>query len=92
MLLKKGFDEFPHALGHQIGRYVHDGGALLGPPWPRYKNTPFYELKENQVFTLEPSLMVKNFGAVGIEEDVIITKDGAKYLSHLQEEIIVIKP
>jgi len=36
--------------------------------------------------------MVKNFGAVGIEEDVIITKDGAKYLSHLQEEIIVIKP
>jgi Xaa-Pro aminopeptidase len=91
-VVKKGFDEFPHALGHQIGRYVHDGGALLGPPWPRYKNTPFYELKENQVFTLEPSLMVKNFGAVGIEEDVIITEEGAKYLSHLQEELIVIKP
>ncbi len=26
-----GYPEFPYALGHQLGRVAHDGGALLGP-------------------------------------------------------------
>lgn len=90
-VVKQGFEEYKHALGHQLGRFVHDGGALLGPPWPRYKNAPFIEIKESQIFTLEPSLNVKNYGAVGIEEDVLTTKDGAKFLSHLQEKPYFIK-
>jgi Xaa-Pro aminopeptidase len=28
-----GYEEFPHALGHQVGRFAHDGTALLGPTW-----------------------------------------------------------
>jgi Xaa-Pro aminopeptidase len=87
----QGYPEYPHALGHQLGRFVHDGGALLGPNWARYKNTPFMELKEGQVFTLEPSLSVKGFGAVGIEEDVIVTKNGAEYLSKLQQQLFLVK-
>ncbi|MFB3851007.1 MAG: M24 family metallopeptidase [Acidobacteriota bacterium] len=86
-VVSSGYPEYPHALGHQLGRFVHDGGALLGPNWARYKNTPFMELKEGQVFTLEPSLSVKGFGAIGIEEDVIVTKEGAKYISNLQKEL-----
>ena len=31
-----GYDEFPHALGHQVGRFAHDGTALLGPAWEKY--------------------------------------------------------
>ena len=88
---KNGYPEYPHALGHQLGRYVHDGGALLGPAWARYKNTPFMKLGANQVFTLEPSLKVPGMGAIGIEEDVIVAEDGAKYLSHLQTELWLIK-
>jgi Xaa-Pro aminopeptidase len=90
-IVKEGFPEYPHALGHQVGRFVHDGGALLGPAWARYKNTPFMKLGLSQVFTLEPSLKVDGFGAIGIEEDVIVTKSGAKYLSHLQRELWLIK-
>lgn len=90
-VVSSGFPEYPHALGHQLGRFVHDGGALLGPNWARYKSTPYMELKEGQVFTLEPSLSVKGFGAIGIEEDVIVTKDGAKFLSNLQEKLWLIK-
>lgn len=82
-----GFPEYPHGLGHQVGRHVHDGGAMLGPAWARYKNTPFLPVAEGQVFTLEPSLTVPGFGAVGVEEDVVVTASGARYLATPQTEL-----
>jgi Xaa-Pro aminopeptidase len=91
MVTAAGFPEYPHALGHQVGRHVHDGGALLGPAWARYRDTPFMPVAENQVFTLEPSLNVPGFGAVGIEEDVVVTADGARYLAPPQTELWIIK-
>ena len=87
MVTEAGFPEYPHALGHQVGRHVHDGGALLGPAWARYRNTPFLPVAESQVFTLEPSLNVPGFGAVGIEEDVTVTPDGARFLAPPQTRL-----
>lgn len=89
-IVSQGYKEFPHALGHQVGRKAHDGGALLGPPWERYGNLPFIPLEEGQVFTIEPRLYIPQ-GVVTIEEMVIITKDGAEWLSPPQEEIYIIK-
>lgn len=91
MVTAAGFPEYPHALGHQVGRCVHDGGALLGPAWARYRNTPFMPTAENQVFTLEPSLNVPGFGAVGLEEDVVVTPDGARFLAPPQTELWVVR-
>ncbi len=91
MVTAAGFPEYPHALGHQVGRHVHDGGALLGPAWARYRNTPFMTAAENQVFTLEPSLNVPGFGAIGIEEDVAVTSDGARFLAPPQTELWVVR-
>jgi Xaa-Pro aminopeptidase len=91
MVTAAGFPEYPHALGHQVGRHVHDGGALLGPAWARYRNTPFMPAAENQVFTLEPSLSVPGFGAVGIEEDVVVTPDGARFLAPPQTELWIVE-
>ena len=48
-----GYTEFMHALGHQIGRNVHDGGCLLGPRWEKYGESPFYYVEKGQTFTLE---------------------------------------
>ncbi|MBX3009669.1 MAG: M24 family metallopeptidase [Melioribacteraceae bacterium] len=87
-----GYDEFPHGLGHQVGRATHDGGALMAPKWERYNNLPYLELEENNVFTIEPRLTIKDYGIATIEEMVLVTKDGVEWLSNRQKEIYLIKP
>ncbi|HMC67244.1 MAG TPA: Xaa-Pro peptidase family protein, partial [Gemmataceae bacterium] len=36
VIVEAGYEEFKHALGHSVGRAVHDGGTLLGPRWEKY--------------------------------------------------------
>ncbi len=84
-----GYAEFPHALGHQVGRFAHDGTALLGPAWEKYARKPFQPLEEGMVFTIEPRLTVQGKGVVTIEEMVVVEHDGARYLSVPQETLIV---
>ena len=88
VLTDSGYPEFMHALGHQLGRVAHDGGALLGPLWEKYGESPKQTLEVGQVFTIEPHLIVPNYGCVGIEEDVIMTKNGADYFTAPQQEIV----
>jgi Xaa-Pro aminopeptidase len=91
IIVDAGYDEFPHGLGHQVGRFSHDGTALLGPPWEKYAGKPFRKLERGMVFTIEPRLTVPNRGVATIEEMVVITGDGAEYLTHPQKELILIK-
>jgi len=86
----QGYDEFPHALGHQVGRFAHDGTALLGPAWEKYARKPFYPLEEGMVFTIEPRLTVPERGVATIEEMVVVTKTGAGYLSTPQKTLYLI--
>jgi Xaa-Pro aminopeptidase len=86
-----GYAEFPHALGHQVGRFAHDGTAILGPKWEKYAQKPFQKLEEGMVFTLEPRLTVAGKGVATIEEMVVVTKDGAEFLGRPQTELTLIK-
>jgi len=90
IIVKNGYEEFPHALGHQVGRYSHDGTTLLGPAWEKYGQKPFQKLEEGMVFTLEPRLTVPTRGVVTIEEMVMVTKTGAEFLSRPQTELLII--
>ena len=85
-----GFEEYPHALGHQIGRFAHDGAGLLCPKWDRYGNLPFEKVEARQVYTLEPRITLKEYGVATIEEIVVVEKDGCRFLSDPQREIYLI--
>jgi len=73
-----GYDEYPHGLGHQVGRVAHDGGAMMGPKWERYGNLPYLALEEGNVFTIEPRLTIKGYGIATMEEIVWVRKNGVE--------------
>ena len=90
-IVSQGYEEYPHALGHQVGRFAHDGTALLGPAWEKYAKKPFEPIEEGMVFTLEPRLTVAGRGIVTIEEMVVVKKEGAEFLSTPQKELLLIR-
>jgi Xaa-Pro aminopeptidase len=85
-----GYEEYQHALGHQIGRHAHDGGSLLGPRWERYGDTIELPVEVGNIFTLELYVTTENYGQVSLEEDILITKKGCEFLSHPQKKLICV--
>ncbi|MFX1562134.1 MAG: M24 family metallopeptidase [Promethearchaeota archaeon] len=63
-----------HGLGHGIGLDVHELPFLSPLPYP---------LRENAAIAIEPGLYYKRIGGVRIEDDVIITKRGARRITRL---------
>ncbi len=84
-----GYPEFNHGLGHQIGQAVHDGGAIVGPLWPRYGNLGTIPLEENNVFTVEFGITLDGIGHVSLEEDVLVTGQGGVLLCRPQHDLLV---
>ena len=91
-IVGKGFPSWNAALGHQLGKVAHDGGAILGPRTPRYDKPELIDtpLSANMVFTLEPGVPT-SAGRLGIEEDVVVTENGAVFLLEPQQELYLIK-
>ncbi|TMI59675.1 aminopeptidase P family protein [Candidatus Bathyarchaeota archaeon] len=88
VIVKRGYPEYKHALGHVLGRSTHEIGPLLGPRWPnRYGKQVEKPVQKDMVFTIEPSVTSK-LGTCNLEQDVLVTANGYQQLSKPQEEII----
>ncbi len=90
-VVKAGYDSYQYATGHHLGRAVHDGGGVVGPTWERYGDMPYRPLEAGHVYTIEPGCAVPGYGYIGIEEDVLVTEDGAVYLGTPQTELVVLE-
>ncbi len=65
---------FIHALGHSIGIEVHDGSGRFLSPGSKLI------LKSGMVSSVEPGIYVPGFGGARFEDDIVVTKNGARIL------------
>ncbi len=72
---------FTHGLGHALGLSVHDAGVGLAPG---VKDL----LEPGMVVTVEPGIYLPGHGGVRIEDDVVITKDGYRFLTTAPREYL----
>lgn len=86
-LVDEGYPEYQHAFGHHVGRAAHDGAMILGPRWERYGQLPNGVIEVGNVFAIELGVAVENFGYIGLEENIVVTENGARWLSDPQTEI-----
>jgi len=88
LIVKRGYPEYMHALGHVLGRSTHEIGPLLGPRWRnRYGAQGEKPVQKDMVFTVEPSVESK-FGTCNLEQDVLTTAEGYQNISTRQEDLI----
>lgn len=79
VIADEGFAEyFGHGLGHGIGLQIHEA------PWIRPSSDTV--LLEGMIFTLEPGIYLPGFAGVRIEDDVMVTREGAVQLTSLPKE------
>lgn len=74
----------PHALGHGLGIKEHDFPTRMAPNelWP---------IAPNHVLTIEPGVYFPRRFGIRIEDDVVVTKKGARWLSKAPKKLIEIK-
>jgi len=83
-----GYEEYAHGLGHQIGRFAHDGGMRLAPTWELFGRRSYGVVEEGNVFTIEPNALTPDYGRVSLEEDVLVEEGGCRFLSSPQRDLI----
>lgn len=93
LLSSRGVTPYTHALGHQIGRSVHDGGTTLAPLNPRYGERGNHPICAGEVYTVEPVVHGRtgvDGSPIGVEQDVLVTEDGVEILSTMPVEMPLI--
>lgn len=81
-IVQKGYN-FNHALGHGVGREVHEQPVLS----PNHNEI----LENNMVFSIEPGIYLENKFGVRIEDTVVLKNGKVQTLSKASKNITIIK-
>jgi Xaa-Pro aminopeptidase len=71
---------FTHSTGHGLGIEVHET--------PRLARGEKFVLEEAMVVTIEPGVYVEGLGGIRIEDDVVVTSNGAEDLTSATREFL----
>jgi Xaa-Pro aminopeptidase len=84
---------FSHATGHGLGLEIHEE-PRVGPRRADIPGVPpagtDLILTAGVVITVEPGAYVPGVGGVRIEDDVLVTRDGVEWLTHVARELRVV--
>ena len=73
---------FGHSLGHGVGLEVHEA--------PRLARTAEQVLPAGAVVTVEPGVYYSDWGGVSIEDDVVLSPEGATLLTQFPRDLLVL--
>jgi Xaa-Pro aminopeptidase len=73
---------FGHSLGHGLGLEVHEA--------PRLARTAEQVLPAGAVVTVEPGVYYSDWGGVRIEDDVVLSPEGATLLTQFPRDLLVL--
>jgi len=76
------FESSAKRLGHGLGKHIHIK--------PYMKSTSFDMLKEGDIITVEPGIYFKNKFGIRIEDDYLVTRNGARKLTKATNKLIVL--
>ena len=87
-IIASGYPDIPHAVGHQVGLEVHDGGTSLSK---KERKASWGILRKNEIYALEPTVLQDRTKASAIIEDnILVTEDGCELISKRQTALIEI--
>ena len=82
-IASKGYGEaFGHSTGHGIGLEIHEG--------PNVSKLADKAFVPGNVITNEPGIYLPGIGGVRIEDDMLVTENGIKRLTHSEKELIIL--
>ncbi len=80
VITSAGYGEhFTHGLGHGLGRLIHEAPGLSSKVDRR--------LKSGMVVTVEPGIYIPGLGGIRIEDDVLVTPQGARRITTLPRKL-----
>lgn len=82
MIIKDAGYDYAHALGHGVGKEVHEDPILS----PKREDL----LKEKMVFSIEPGIYLENEFGIRIEDVGVLTASGLDMFTQAPEEMIIL--